>query len=157
MIDNYSIYNGKKYEVEFNGDRYFLLSETKDEGFVEYVDYHGEVYDDLYCIEIFPNSAPPIHCLKFQVKYMGIFFEVSFGRIYKGIVAIYTNDNDIALKYNFERFEKIFFCKEILGEEIEEIKIEDNLLAENLIDIAETKTTYIPKNQVIEWLYENIK
>jgi len=157
MRNEYCIYKGKKYEAEIHADTIQLFSKEKDEGFTNYVYLNGEISNETF-IKVFDvKDAPPAHCLKFQVKYMGIFFDVSFGRIYRGTVTMYVEDDDIAAKCGFERYEKIFFKKRITGEEIEEIKIDDNLLAENLVDIAETKTTYIPKDKVIEWLYENIK
>jgi len=153
---DYSIYNGKIYHVEYINDYVYLMSKTKDEGFEEFIDRDGEIWDGVYYMKFSNENAPLIYRKKYYAKYAERFLPVKFKKKDDYRLELDADtDFEFGKANDFERYENLFYRKYVSPEEVDELKIE-----EYLYDKANSKTekigeTIIPKENIREWLDEN--
>ena len=83
-----AIYRGKKYHVSkglSNNDWIVLTSDTKDEGFNNYVDSWGEEIDDFFSKKVKMEELDYLYKIHYEIQYKGHSFYVSSGMIRRNI------------------------------------------------------------------------
>ena len=123
-----AIYRGKKYHVSkglSNNDWIVLTSDTKDEGFNNYVDSWGEEIDDFFSKKVKIEELDYLY----EIQYKGHSFYVSSGMIRRNIekdwfeIKPSANQNQIKDELGFKQINKLEWAKEISRKDIEVLKI----------------------------------
>ena len=127
-----AIYRGKKYHVSkglSNNDWIVLTSDTKDEGFNNYVDFWGEEFDDFFSKKVKMEELDYLYSIHYEIQYKGHSFYVSSGMIRRNIekdwfeIKPSANQNQIKDELGFKQINKLEWAKEIGRKDIEVLKI----------------------------------
>ena len=127
-----AIHQGKKYNVSkglSNNDWIVLTSDTKDEGFNNYVDFWGEEFDDFFSKKVKMEDLDYLYSIHYEIQYKGHSFYVSSGMIRKNIekdwfeIKPSANQNQIKDELGFKQINKLEWAKEISRKDIEVLKI----------------------------------
>ena len=127
-----AIYRGKKYNVSkglSNNDWIVLTSDTKDEGFNNYVDSWGEEFDDFFSKKVKMEELDYLYSIHYEIQYKGHSFYVSSGMIRRNIekdwfeIKPSANQNEIKDELGFKQINKLEWAKEISRKDIEVLKI----------------------------------
>lgn len=117
-----AIYRGKKYNVSkglSNNDWIVLTSDTKDEGFNNYVDSWGEEFDDFFSKKVKMEELDYLYSIHYEIQYKGHSFYVSSGMIRRNIekdwfeIKPNANQNEIKDELGFKQINKLEWAKEI--------------------------------------------
>ena len=127
-----AIYRGKKYNASkglSNNDRIVLTSDTKDEGFNNYVDSCGEEFDDFFSKNVKMEELDYLYSIHYEIQYKGHSFYVSSGMIRRNVekdwfeIIPSANQNQIKDELGFKQINKLEWAKEISRKDIEVLKI----------------------------------
>ena len=127
-----AIYRGKKYHVSkglSNNDWIVLTSDTKDEGFNNYVDSWGEEIDDFFSKKVKMEELDYLYSIHYEIQYKGHSFYVSSGMIRRNVekdwfeIIPSANQNQIKDELGFKQINKLEWAKEISRKDIEVLKI----------------------------------
>ena len=127
-----AIHQGKKYNVSkglSNNDWIVLTSDTKDEGFNNYVDFLGEEFDDFFSKKVKMEELDYLYSIHYEIQYKGHSFYVSSGMIRRNIekdwfeIKPSANQNQIKDELGFKQINKLEWAKEISRKDIEVLKI----------------------------------
>lgn len=127
-----AIHQGKKYNVSkglSNNDWIVLTSDTKDEGFNNYVDFWGEEFDDFFSKKVKMEELDYLYSIHYEIQYKGHSFYVSSGMIRRNIekdwfeIKPSANQNEIKDELGFKQINKLEWAKEIGRKDIEVLKI----------------------------------
>ena len=127
-----AIHQGKKYNVSkglSNNDWIVLTSDTKDEGFNNYVDFWGEEFDDFFSKKVKMEDLDYLYSIHYEIQYKGHSFYVSSGMIRRNIekdwfeITPSANQNEIKDELGFKQINKLEWAKEIGRKDIEVLKI----------------------------------
>lgn len=127
-----AIYRGKKYNVSkglSNNDWIVLTSDTKDEGFNNYVDSWGEEFDNVFTKKVKMEELDYLYSIHYEIQYKGHSFYVSSGMIRRNIekdwfeIIPSANQNQIKDELGFKQINKLEWAKEISRKDIEVLKI----------------------------------
>ena len=127
-----AIHQGKKYNVSkglSNNDWIVLTSDTKDEGFNNYVDFLGEEFDDFFSKKVKMEDLAYLYSIHYEIQYKGHSFYVSSGMIRRNIekdwfeIKPSANQNQIKDELGFKQINKLEWAKEISRKDIEVLKI----------------------------------
>ena len=127
-----AIHQGKKYNVSkglSNNDWIVLTSDTKDEGFNNYVDFLGEEFDDFFSKKVKMEELDYLYSIHYEIQYKGHSFYVSSGMIRRNIekdwfeIKPSANQNQIKDELGFKQINKLEWAKEIGRKDIEVLKI----------------------------------
>lgn len=114
----YCIYNGDQYEVEKNQNELDLISRKYVLGFNPYVDLMGRELDNLFTKKLSFREVDIVYYEEIFFEYKGLYFSLYHASIRPENIEddrfmIYTDSEDIAKKYNFEKKEQFVFIKYI--------------------------------------------
>ena len=127
-----AIYRGKKYNASkglSNNDWIVLTSDTKDEGFNNYVDSWGEEFDDFFSKNVKREELDYLYSIHYEIQYKGHSFYVSSGMIRRNVekdwfeIIPSANQNQIKDELGFKQINKLEWAKEISRKDIEVLKI----------------------------------
>ena len=127
-----AIYRGKKYNASkglSNNDWIVLTSDTKDEGFNNYVDSWGEEFDDFFSKNVKMEELDYLYSIHYEIQYKGYSFYVSSGMIRRNIEKNWfeikpdSSQNQIKDELGFKQINKLEWAKEIGRKDIEVLKI----------------------------------
>ena len=127
-----AIYRGKKYHVSkglSNNDWIVLTSDTKDEGFNNYVDSWGEEIDDFFSKKVKMEELDYLYSIHYEIQYKGHSFHVSSGMIRRNVekdwfeIIPSANQNQIKDELGFKQINKLEWAKGISRKDIEVLKI----------------------------------
>ena len=127
-----AIHQGKKYNVSkgfSNNDWIVLTSDTKDEGFNNYVDFWGEEFDNFFSKKVKMEELDYLYSIHYEIQYKGHSFYVSSGMIRRNIekdwfeIKPSANQNQIKDEVGFKQINKLEWAKEISRKDIEVLKI----------------------------------
>ena len=127
-----AIYRGKKYNASkglSNNDWIVLTSDTKDEGFNNYVDSWGEEFDDFFSKNVKMEELDYLYSIHYEIQYKGHSFHVSSGMIRRNVekdwfeIIPSANQNQIKDELGFKQINKLEWAKEISRKDIEVLKI----------------------------------
>ena len=127
-----AIYRGKKYNASkglSNNDWIVLTSDTKDEGFNNYVDSWGEEIDDFFSKNVKMEELDYLYSIHYEIQYKGHSFYVSSGMIRRNVekdwfeIIPSANQNQIKDELGFKQINKLEWAKEISRKDIEVLKI----------------------------------
>lgn len=127
-----AIHQGKKYNVSkglSNNDWIVLTSDTKDEGFNNYIDSWGEEFDDFFSKKVKMEDLDYLYSIHYEIQYKGHSFYVSSGMIRRNIekdwfeIIPSANQNQIKDELGFKQINKLEWAKEIGRKDIEVLKI----------------------------------
>ena len=127
-----AIYRGKKYNASkglSNNDWIVLTSDTKDEGFNNYVDSWGEEFDDFFSKNVKMEELDYLYSIHYEIQYKGHSFYVSSGMIRRNVekdwfeIIPSVNQNQIKDELGFKQINKLEWAKEISRKDIEVLKI----------------------------------
>ena len=127
-----AIYRGKKYHVSkglSNNDWIVLTSDTKDEGFNNYVDFWGEEFDDFFSKNVKMEELDYLYSIHYEIQYKGHSFYVSSGMIRRNVekdwfeIIPSANQNQIKDELGFKQINKLEWAQEIGRKDIEVLKI----------------------------------
>ncbi len=155
MKERYCIYKGKLFDnVEVRNRKVELVSPINLEGFINYVDVIGRIHSDLFIRELEFADVDLIYDEEITISYKGMDFELFVPitpiSVEDNKFVLFTESEEIAKKYIFEKKEQFVFSKEIGREQIDSIKISQKPIKE----FAEhgVKERIIPHEEVNEWL-----
>ena len=128
MSDMYCEYCGLKYKIKRKNDKYIITSRVKREGFTKYIDVLGNEHSELYMKVVKASEINTIYNEDVFIKYKDKYFQLFADKISKNAVLddsymIWTNSEQLAQKYIFEKKEQFVFIKYITRKEIETVKI----------------------------------
>ena len=128
MSDMYCVYNGKKYKIKKKNDKYIITSRVRKEGFINYIDVLGNEHSELFMKIVNANEVDIIYnediLIKYKDKYFHLFADkVSRNAVLADSYMIWTNSEQLAQEYIFEKKEQFVFIKYITRKEIEAVKI----------------------------------
>lgn len=127
-----AIYRSKNYHVSkglSNNDWIVLTSDTKDEGFNNYVDSWGEEIDDFFSKKVKMEELDYLYSIHYEIQYKGHSFYVSSGMIRRNVekdwfeIIPSANQNEIKDELGFKQINKLEWAKEISRKDIEVLKI----------------------------------
>lgn len=128
MGDMYCEYSGLKYKIKKKNDKYIITSRVRKEGFTNYIDVLGNEHFDLYMKIVKANEVDVIYNEDVFIKYKDTYFQLFAGKISRNAVLdnlymIWTNSEQLAQEYIFEKKEQFVYIKYITREEIDAVKI----------------------------------
>lgn len=128
MGDIYCEYSGLKYKIKKKNDKYIITSRVRKEGFTNYIDVLGNEHFDLYMKIVKANEVDVIYNEDVFIKYKDTYFQLFAGKISRNAVLdnlymIWTNSEQLAQEYIFEKKEQFVYIKYITREEIDAVKI----------------------------------
>lgn len=128
MSDMFCEYSGLKYKIKKRNGEYIITSRLKREGFINYIDVLGNEHSDLYMKKIRVNEVDVIYKEDVLIKYKDIYFQLFADRILRNAVSdnsyiIWTDSEQLAQEYIFEKKEQFVFIKYVTRKEIEAVKI----------------------------------
>lgn len=128
MSDMYCVYNGKKYKIKKKNDKYIITSRVRKEGFINYIDVLGNEHSELFMKIVNANEVDIIYnediLIKYKDKYFHLFADkVSRNAVLADSYMIWTNSEQLAQEYIFEKKEQFVFIKYITRKEIGAVKI----------------------------------
>lgn len=128
MSNMYCEYSGKRYKIKKRNGEYIITSRSKRDGFTNYIDVLGNEHSDLYMKSVKVNELDIIYNEDIFIKYKDIYFQLFADKVFKEDVLdnsymIWTNSEQLAQEYIFEKKEQFVYIKYITREEIEAVKI----------------------------------
>ena len=128
MSDRYCVYNGKKYKIKKKNDKYIITSRVRKEDFINYIDVLGNEHSELFMKIVNANEVDIIYnediLIKYKDKYFHLFADkVSRNAVLADSYMIWTNSEQLAQEYIFEKKEQFVFIKYITRKEIGAVKI----------------------------------
>ncbi|NMC56526.1 MAG: hypothetical protein GYA50_04825 [Eubacteriaceae bacterium] len=153
---NYGKYKGNIYRLsKLRDNKYYLFSWSNENDFKEVpsiTDYKGVIHSGRYKKEIEINALEDAYALKYEAVYKGIRFDAALIEYLhkEGRMEIWTEDDDIAEKYDFERIDMFWYYKYIEGKDIEEL-VE---IREPIFQFKDTKKVtkqVIPKDKILQY------
>ena len=159
MSDMYCEYCGLKYKIKRKNDKYIITSRVKREGFTNYIDVLGNEHSELYMKVVKANEINAIYNEDVFIKYKDKYFQLFADKKSKNAVLddsymIWTNSEQLAQKYIFEKKEQFVFIKYITRKEIEAVKIVKTPILD-FKDIEQSEEI-IEGNPLDNWLSELI-
>ena len=127
-----AIHQGKKYNISkglSNNEWIVLTSDTKDEGFNNYVDSWGVEIDDFFSKKVKMEELDYLYSIHYEIQYKGHSFYVSSGMIRRNIEKDWfeikpdASQNQIKDELGFKQINKLEWAKEISRKDIEVLKI----------------------------------
>lgn len=124
----YCDYSGLKYKIKKRNDEYIITSRVRKEGFTNYIDALGNEHSDLYMKSIKANEVDVIYnedvFIKYKDKYFHLFADkISGNAVLDDSYMIWTDSEQLAREYVFEKKEQFVFIKYITRKEIEAVKV----------------------------------
>ena len=124
----YCEYRGLKYKIKKKNDKYIIISRVKKEGFTNYIDVLGNEHSELYMKGVKVNEVDVIYDEDVFMKYKDKYFRLFADKISRKVVLtdlymIWTDSEQVAQEYAFEKKEQFVFIKYITRKEIEAVKI----------------------------------
>lgn len=128
MSDMYCEYSGLKYKIKKRNCEYIITSRVRKEGFTKYIDVLGNEHSDIYMKIVNTNEVDVIYNEDIFIKYKDKYFRLFADKISRNAVLddsymIWTNSEQLAQEYNFEKKEQFVFIKYITRKEIGAVKI----------------------------------
>lgn len=128
MSDMYCEYSGLKYKIKKRNCEYIITSRVRKEGFTNYIDVLGNEHSELYMKIINANEVDVIYNEDVFIKYKDKYFHLFADKISRNAVLddsymIWTNSEQLAQEYIFEKKEQFVFIKYITRKEIGAVKI----------------------------------
>lgn len=128
MSDMYCEYTGLKYKIKKRNCEYIITSKVRKEGFTNYIDVLGNEHSELYMKIVNANEVDVIYKEDVFIKYKDKYFQLFADKISRNAVLddsymIWTNSEQLAEEYIFEKKEQFVFIKYITRKEIEAVKI----------------------------------
>lgn len=128
MSELYCIYDNNKYPAEICNNMVEITSKYYVEGFERYVDIMGRVHDDIFVKKVSIDDVKLFYKEHTYIKYKNEWFQLFADKILKSAVIdnefmIWTDSEQLACEYEFEKKEQFVFVKNITREEIQSIKI----------------------------------
>lgn len=128
MSDMYCEYSGLKYKIKKRNCEYIITSKVRKEGFTNYIDVLGNEHSELYMKIVKANEVDVIYSEDVFIKYKDKYFQLFADKISRNAVLddsymIWTNSEQLAEEYIFEKKEQFVFIKYITRKEIETVKI----------------------------------
>lgn len=128
MSDMYCEYSGLKYKIKKKNDNYIITSRVRKDGFTNYIDVLGNEHPELYMKIVKANEVDAIYnedvFIKYKDKYFQLFADkISRNAVHDDSYMIWTNSEQLAQEYIFEKKEQFVFVKYITRKEIEAVKI----------------------------------
>ncbi len=128
MSDMYCEYSGLKYKIKKRNCEYIITSRVRKEGFTNYIDVLGNEHSELYMKIVNANEVDVIYNEDIFIKYKDKYFHLFADKISKNAVLddsymIWTNSEQLAQEYIFEKKEQFVFIKYITRKEIGAVKI----------------------------------
>ncbi|WP_242939781.1 hypothetical protein [Roseburia sp. 499] len=128
MSDMYCEYSGLKYKIKKRNCEYIITSKVRKEGFTNYIDVLGNEHSELYMKIVKANEVDVIYSEDVFIKYKDKYFQLFADKISRNAVLddsymIWTNSEQLAEEYIFEKKEQFVFIKYITRKEIEAVKI----------------------------------
>ena len=122
------LYNGKKYKIKKKNDKYIITSRVRKEDFINYIDVLGNEHSELFMKIVNANEVDIIYnediLIKYKDKYFHLFADkVSRNAVLADSYMIWTNSEQLAQEYIFEKKEQFVFIKYITRKEIGAVKI----------------------------------
>lgn len=159
MSEMYCEYSGLKYKIKKRNGEYIITSRVKKEGFTNYVDVLGNKHSELYMKIVGTNEVDVIYNEDVFIKYKDKFFHLFADKISRNAVLdnsymIWTNSEQLAQEYIFEKKEQFMFIKYITRKEIEAIKIVKNPVSD-FKDIKQSEEI-LEGDALDDWLSELI-
>lgn len=154
MNNMYCNYKNKKYKVKIRDKKLLMISKIKQEGFNNYIDVLGREHDDLFMKEVEFSEVEIVYKENIEIKFKGIYFQLFSSVIRKVDIednrfVLFTNSEELAKEYGFEKKEQFIFIKDISKEQIEMIKIIQNPIKE--FEGGEIKEIVIEKSDIDKW------
>jgi hypothetical protein len=157
MSDMLCQYNGSIYKIKKRNGGFIITSHIKEDGFINYVDVLGKEHIDFYMKSVNIDEVDVIYKEDVFIKYQEEYFQLFADKILKNAVLdnsymIWTNSEQFAQDYVFEKKEQFVFIKYITREEIEAVKI----VKEPILDFKDIE----PAEEILEgdaldkWLSE---
>ena len=124
----YCEYRGLKYKIKKKNDKYIIISRVKKEGFTNYIDVLANEHSELYMKGVKANEVDVIYDEDVFMKYKDKYFRLFADKISRKVVLtdlymIWTDSEQVAQEYAFEKKEQFVFIKYITRKEIEAVKI----------------------------------
>lgn len=124
----YCEYRGLKYKIKKKNDKYIIISRVKKEGFTNYIDVLGSEHSELYMKVVKANEVDVIYdedvFIKYKDKYFRLFADkISCKAVLANSYMIWTDSEQVAQEYAFEKKEQFVFIKYITRKEVEAVKI----------------------------------
>ena len=124
----YCEYSGLKYKIKKRNCEYIITSRVRKEGFTNYIDVLGNEHSELYMKIINANEVDVIYNEDVFIKYKDKYFHLFADKISRNAVLddsymIWTNSEQLAQEYIFEKKEQFVFIKYITRKEIGAVKI----------------------------------
>lgn len=124
----YCEYSGLKYKIKKRNCEYIITSKVRKEGFTNYIDVLGNEHSELYMKIVKANEVDVIYSEDVFIKYKDKYFQLFADKISRNAVLddsymIWTNSEQLAEEYIFEKKEQFVFIKYITRKEIEAVKI----------------------------------
>lgn len=128
MSDMYCEYNGLKYKIKKRNCEYIITSRVRKEGFTNYIDVLGNEHSELYMKIVNANEVDVIYKEDVFIKYKDKYFHLFADKISRNAVLddsymIWTNSEQLAQEYIFEKKEQFVFIKYITRKDIGAVKI----------------------------------
>lgn len=157
MSELYCVYKNERYKAEVHGNMVEVTSTSQHEGFKNYIDVIGRIHDDLFVKNLGLDEVDLLYKEEVFIRYKGIYFETYSGKILPSHIRnntyiIFTNSDQLAREYVFEKKEQFVYIKDITREDIEIIKIVKRpvLKFKNL----EAREEILEGNALDKWLKE---
>lgn len=159
MSDRYCVYNGKKYKIKKKNDKYIITSRVRKEDFINYIDVLGNEHSELFMKIVNANEVDIIYnediLIKYKDKYFHLFADkVSRNAVLADSYMIWTNSEQLAQEYIFEKKEQFVFIKYITRKEIGAVKIVKTPVLD-FKDIEQSEEI-IEGDALDSWLFELI-
>ena len=116
----YCEYGGLKYKIKKKNNKYIITSRVRKEGFTNYIDVLGNKHSELYMKIVKANEVDIIYNEDVFIKYAD---KVSRNAVLADSYMIWTNSEQLAQEYIFEKKEQFVFIKYITRKEIGAVKI----------------------------------
>ena len=116
----YCEYGGLKYKIKKKNNKYIITSRVRKEGFTNYIDVLGNKHSELYMKIVKANEVDIIYNEDVFIKYKD---KVSRNAVLADSYMIWTNSEQLAQEYIFEKKEQFVFIKYITRKEIGAVKI----------------------------------
>ena len=128
MSELYCVYKKDKYLAEVSNSIVEITSNHHADGFEKYADVIGQIHDDIYIKRLSIDDIDLLYMEDMYIEYRKNFFQLFAGKILKNDVLnnsymIWTDSEQLAKEYTFEKKEQFVFTKNITRDEIEAVKI----------------------------------
>ena len=128
MSDMYCKYNDSIFKIKKRNGRFIITSNIKKNGFINYIDVLGKEHFDFYMKSVNIDEVDIIYKEEMFIKYKGEYFQLFSDKIYENNIVdnsymIWTDSEQLARDYIFEKKEQFVFINYITREEIQAVKI----------------------------------